>query len=279
VKVSVNESNVTEIFKNVEKTRSQKQETYKMTKIDENTTRIEVVYDEIDHSKTKLIQKVRNEAYIDIINTGSEVKIRHTANQRVSDIKDDIVECISKITKKDIQPVVITFEGIRDTTLRTLFFTKLINSIQGYNLENVSKVKLSSKDSISDDEMEEVEGLEDAATCFIKKASYDGDNLLNSPEYKQLEKKGYFITCIKWVSLEKGKNPNKIEMEALFDQPEKGSGYKYSVKGIYKLKNAGYTQLRPVQEDEETPLLSKIETASNKIFQEIIKEEFLKKVN
>jgi hypothetical protein len=271
IKEHVSTENITEAFKILKQYRSQKQEKYQMTQVDQNTVRIGIKYDEIDHSKTKLIQKIANEASVDIITNETNVKLRYTASSRAVEVKDSIVECFEKIKEKKINPIVITFEGISDTNLRTRFFTELISDIKGYNLENVSKLKLSSRDSLSIEEQEEIEDLEDEIVSFIRKVSYDGNHLLNSPEYKQLEKIGYFITCIRWILIERGKNPNKVEIEALFDHPEKGTGYKYSIRGIYRAKDGYYTHLRPAKPEEEKIVLSKIEASSNKIFNNILK--------
>lgn len=277
INLAITDANIMDICKGVEKQRSAKHERCVTTRIDDDTTRIEVVYNEIDHSKTPMIQKVTSQAVFDIIKTKSGIKIRHTANHKAADIKGDIIDTIKKTIKIDVKPITISFEGIKNTAVRTLFFTKLISSITGYDVENVSKIKLNSKDSISSEELEEVEAMEDDLICFIRKVSYDGNHLLNSPEYKQLEKKGYFITEIRWILIEKGKNPDKVEIEVSFDQPEKGIDYKYTVRGVYRHKKGGYTQLRPARVDEEANIMAKIENASIKIFQDIIKSAATKK--
>lgn len=272
INTNLSDENINEIYKTVAANRPVNHEKFNIKKIDENITRIEVVYDEIDHSKTKMIQKVSNEAYIDIINIGGETKFRYTANQRMEEIKRALISVVPSIIKKEVVNSVVTFENIADTGYRTQFFTRLIANISGFDLETVTKVKLSSKQIKSDDSEAETEAeeLEDEITDFIKSASFDGNGLLQSPIYKQLEEKGYFITLIRWVSIEKGKNPNKYEMETSFENSDKGSGFKYAIRGIYRNKGTSYTQKRPVKEDEERILLAKIENSSKSVFVEII---------
>lgn len=276
INTSLTEENVSEVYKTVIGNRNANQEKFNIKKIDENTTRIEIVYDEIDHSKTKLIQKVTNEAYIDIINVGGETKFRHTANQHIEEIKKELLSTIHSVLNKEIINSIISFANIADTGYRTQFFTKLISNIRGCDLETVTKVKLSSK-TINTDESEtdfeeetEAEELEDEITDFIKSASFDGNGLLQSTIYKQLEEKGYYITLIRWISVEKVKNPNKYEMETSFENSGEGSGFKYSVRGIYRNKGNSYTQKRPVKEEEERVVLGKIEESSKNVFKEII---------
>lgn len=274
ISTNLTEENINEIYKTATGKRPVNQEKYNMKKIDKNTIRIEIIYDEIDHSKTKLIQKVTNEGFIEIIQVGGETKFRHTANQRIEEIKKDIMSTISILLKKEIPGSIISFENIIDTGFRTQFFTKLIANIKGFDLETVTKVKLSGRNAKSEeidtDSEEETEQLEDEITDFIKSASFDGNGLLQSIIYKQLEEKGYYITLIRWISIEKAKNPNKYEMETSFEDSDKGNGFKYSIRGIYRNKGNSYTQKRPVKEDEERMLLGKIEESSKSVFKDII---------
>ena len=272
LEATISEDQIGELYKLVCAERAAFQERFSITSLDSQTSHIDISYDEIDHSKTKLIQKVTGEGGIDLIRSGGEVKIRYTASNRVTDIKEMMIKGIEKIAKKQVAKIEIDFSGVPDTRLRTLFFTKLISNIVGYTLHDVSKVKVNTKTHDDSYEDEEAEKIEDELSGFISKATFDGSSLLNSTLYKEMEEKGYFITSIRWIAEEMSKTPNRVEFDAMFEDGDECSGFKYSVHGVYKHRSSGYTQLRPAPKEEEKILLAKVESASVKLYSDLLSE-------
>lgn len=272
LEATISEDQIGELYKLVCAERAVFQERLSITSLDEQTTHIDISYDEIDHSKTTLIQKVTGEGGIDLIRSGGKVKIRYTASNRVADIKESVVKNIEKIAKKKVDKVEIDFSGVPDTRQRTIFFTRLISEIVGYTMLDVSKVKVNTKTHNDSFEDEEAEKIEDELSGFISKATFDGSSLLNSPLYKEMAEKGYFITSIRWIAEEISKTPNRVEFDAMFEDGDECSGFRYSVHGVYRHKSNGYTQLRPAQKDEEKNLIAKVEIASVKVYSEMLRE-------
>jgi hypothetical protein len=108
------------------------------------------------------------------------------------------------------------------------------------------------------------------ALALVKNVALKGETLLASEEYQSLTKKGFFITSIIWRSvLHKAPQP-MVEFEAAFEEPMQGKGFKYFVRGAYRLVELEYTKtIRPVTAGDKETYLGIIEETAAKVIREL----------
>lgn len=253
-------------------------------------TKIKVEYTELDHGKTLLRQRRAKEAEVEIYKVGQEIRLRYPANERLESIVNSLVTSMQKDDEPPIQQEIIDLSGF-DKERRTLFFKSLLSGLNGYEFSDVIKVAVDNEivdvefsdagsdatDSELDDE--EDSGLEVAelraemaagVKSFLKSAALDGTGVLHSKELQQFLDSGFFISRVIWQATQKIKNGNKVEIEAMLENPSKGTGFRYSVKGYYPCKKDGthtFTR-RQAAETIKKSVLAVIEDAAMKAFWE-----------
>lgn len=253
-------------------------------------TKIKVEYTELDHGKTLLRQRRAKEAEVEIYKVGQEIRLRYPANERLESIVNSLVTSMQKDDEPPIQQEIIDLSGF-DKERRTLFFKSLLSGLNGYEFSDVIKVAVDNEivdvefsdagsdatDSELDDE--EDSGLEVAelraemaagVKSFLKSAALDGTGVLHSKELQQFLDSGFFISRVIWQATQKIKNGNKVEIEAMLENPSKGTGFRYSVKGYYPCKKDGthtFTR-RQAAETIKKSVLAVIEDAAMKAFLE-----------
>lgn len=99
---------------------------------------------------------------------------------------------------------------------RTLFLTELISNLLDYSLQNVTQIRIESKVAKVDaTELEkkssskEKKKAEQELMGVVENVALKGQSLLTSPEYQDLNKKGFYITSITWTAIHKH-SPHEI---------------------------------------------------------------------
>lgn len=258
------------------------------------STKIKVEYTELDHGKTLLRQRRAKEAEVEIYKVGQEMRLRYPANDRLEAIVDSLVESMQKDEKTPIQQEIIDLSAF-DKERRTLFFKSLLSSLHGYEFSDVTKVAVdneiddvefseeggsdASESELDEEEATANEGVEVAefraevaagVKSFLKSAALDGTGILHSKELQQFLESGFFISRVIWQATQKIKNGHKIEIEAMLENPSRGTGFRYSVKGYYPCKKDGSHTLtrRQAAETLKKSVLGVIEDAAMKAFLE-----------
>lgn len=253
-------------------------------------TKIKVEYTELDHGKTLLRQRRAKEAEIEIYKVGQEIRLRYPANERLESIVNSLVTSMQNDDEPPIQQEIIDLSGF-DKERRTLFFKSLLSGLNGYEFSDVIKVAVDNEivdvefsdagSDTTDSELDDEEdgGLEVAelraemaagVKSFLKSAALDGTGVLHSKELQQFLDSGFFISRVIWQATQKIKNGNKVEIEAMLENPSKGTGFRYSVKGYYPCKKDGshtFTR-RQAAEAIKKSVLGVIEDAAMKAFLE-----------
>lgn len=256
-------------------------------------TKIKVEYTELDHGKTLLRQRRAKEAEVEVYKVGQEIRLRYPANERLESIVNSLVASMQKDDESPIQQEIIDLSGF-DKERRTLFFKSLLSGLDGYEFSDVIKVAVDNEivdvefsdagsdttDSELDDEQDEEDGGLEVAELraemaagvksFLKSAALDGTGVLHSKELQQFLVSGFFISRVIWQATQKIKNGNKVEIEAMLENPSKGTGFRYSVKGYYPCKKDGSHTLtrRQAAETIKKSVLAVIEDAAMKAFLE-----------
>lgn len=234
---------------------------------------VNVKYSEVDYGKTRLVQRTPREAGIEFHVEAGKTVIRMPSNDRIKGIFGKLKDRLDGKKKTDIPALRIEIGEFQSSAIRTEFFTSLISNLAGFQLSNVTSVKVEKLKTFQqeneldlDDDQEDEEAKQEAL-ALVKKVALKGETLLASEEYQSLSKKGFFITSIIWRSkLVKPAYP-LVEFEAAFDEPELGKGFKYFVRGAYNMVDKQYTKtVRPVELDDKEKYLTLIEeTAASTI--------------
>lgn len=236
-----------------------------------------VNYTELDYSRTKLKQKRDKQSEFKFTLSDGGLKIRMSSTYHADKIKNLIIEKITEIKQESICEQKIELSGIKTPEGRTSFFTKLIRNLNGFEIYDVSSVKVDreiKKENFEDDEENESEENTDKEEGIVKKALLDGEGLLYSSEYQELCKNGFYISKVTWASRSMENDGPIVEFEASLGNPAEGTDYKYVVKSVRKKKPDGshVKSKRTPSEAEKNEYLRLLEQASWKSLAEIIPE-------
>jgi hypothetical protein len=265
----------------IKKDREKYGETYRVISESNNKSTIKVEYTVLDYAMTRLRQRVEKEGYIEIMKENGRTKIRRPANDKMQEITRDILAELKKTAEKELEEEVISLAHIRDSEIRILFFVSLIRSLSGFELADVTHVRVSRLkdanikeiDTNEIDASEEIEQTEEILIGHVSRAALDGIGLLNSEEYQNLKEKGFFISSLVWKSQEKSGSGNQVVFEASFDNPEDFTSFVYNVKGYYKRTEEGFTVTKlPFNEFEKSSYHRLVEDAAKKALVECNKK-------
>lgn len=256
-------------------------------------TKIKVEYTELDHGKTLLRQRRAKEAEVEVYKIGNQIRLRYPANERLENIVDSLIESIQENEKAPIKQEFVDLSSF-DKERRTLFFKSLITSLDGYEFSDVIRVAVDNEIDVvefseetdfseedADDEQAANDDTADVAELraevaagvrsFLKSAALDGTGVLHSKELQQFLESGFFISRVIWQSTQNAKNGFKVEIEAMLENPSKGTGFRYSVKGYYPCKKDGSHALnrRQASDTIKKPVLAVVEDAAMKAFREL----------
>lgn len=234
---------------------------------------VNVCYSEVDHSKTRLVQRIQKEAKIEFQVEDGRTIIRMPANEKAKEIVEKLKQRLEEKQKAAIPVDLIEIGEFTTSEARTEFFTLLISQLNGFKLSNVTSVKVEpikqapgglELDPEEDDD-DEREAADEDALALIQNVALRGGALLSSEEYQSLVKKGFFITEITWQSTTISAPNQKVEFSAAFDEPTSGKGFKYAVRGVYNFSGGEYTKtMRPVKDERRQVLVYLLEqSASN----------------
>lgn len=246
-------------------------DSYKVVQ-EKGSTKLVVDYTEIDFTKTELNQKSRKTCEIEVTTENGEVKFRLPANKKAKEIASKIKDSLSIIKGEELVEEVISLESIASAEARSYFFEQLLQSIDGYEFDTVSSVDVYHDiDSLSDDDSDEPNHY----AGYINKAVLAGSGVLESAEFNQLHKRGFFIYKLVWTAIDKTDDGDKVEFEALFGEPASCSDFKYLVRGVYNFKDSTkeHNVTRRVATPKEVRELNKLlEKAAKSAYDKVIEK-------
>jgi len=237
---------------------------------------VNVSYSDVDYSKTRLVQRTPKEAGIEFHIEGKKTIIRMPSNAKAKSIVENFKGRFDGKKKTDIPVLRVDLSEFATAAERTRFFTFLISTLNGFSLDNVTSVKVEpikkelDEDALGLDDDQGKEEAKQEALALIKNVALRGESLLLSEEYQSLQRKGFFITSIIWRSKQLSFPFPIIEFEAAFEEPELGTGFKYSVRGALNLSDGEYTKtLRPIDAEMKQSLLSLLEETAGKAIEQL----------
>lgn len=237
------------------------------TRSSENGYNITVNYKVHDFNKSEFRQVTNKDATIEIVKDNDRFLIRHPNNKNVKSYVESFIEKIDEKSDGKVEIYKLSLQSISDPKVKTEFLSRLINSIDGFELYDVNDVyvyhpKESLEDDDLDDEDEEIDVFsksESLSGTHISKASLTGRGILESDELHQLYENEFYLYRIIWQSKRANSVDSDIyEFEVTFTDPEKMSGFSYIIKGYLKYKGYGEYARRVQLNPEDSGLLNEL---------------------
>ncbi|MBP1152549.1 hypothetical protein [Methylocaldum sp. RMAD-M] len=242
---------------------------------------VNVVYDEFNRSRTRLLQRERQEADIEFLVQDGQTVVRLPATDKAKKIVAALKENVERRRKETIDEERVELTGLATPELRSKFFTRLISSLPKFRLRNVMSLKVSShlsEDGEEDEALDLEEDDEVAAgaemfAAVVHSMHMSGQNLVQSQEYKDLTARGFYITAISWRSESEGNPPDIIQFDAGFQDRKRGTGFKYAVQGAFRAHKGSHRKtIVHVSDMEKAKLLALLELTARQVLINLLEE-------
>lgn len=207
---------------------------------------------EIDHSKTKALQREEKEYAIEIDPTSAQPSIQFTHNPKAREFVADLIKQLKPGPDAEIESP-IDLGAIKDPAMRTEFFLKLRRLMPGFRQIDVQDIKVDRRveepvesDAENDETEDTDEQAQEEAKAMVKSAAFQGHSLLSSELYQKMREMGYYVYRMQWSSIETDSSGRLMEFEAGFENPILANSFHYDVKRVFpneQDKTAGLTQL------------------------------------
>ncbi|MCB8823288.1 hypothetical protein [Microvirga rosea] len=273
IPVALTNEEITEIVRNY-KNEVQGEEDVTIQRRRAQDVYVNVAYDEVDYSKTRLIQRQRRDAGIEFVIGEGKTTIRMPATEKARSIVNKICHQASRLKLQDLRSHEISLEAL-SADQRTTFFVNLMRSISGYQLQTVVTIKCASEDDSIEDDFDDIDleterSVESDIVIKINSVALSGMNLLQSEEYQTLKRNGFFITAVTWRALQKGKPNDLLQFDVSFEEPRQGKGFKFGVRIARRLADGSLTtDFKPLEAHRQPPMWTLVENTSSNVLEEI----------
>ena len=164
---------------------------------------LDVRYQEVDLARTRLRQRQTREAHIEFTEVGGETVVILPATPKAQRVAESLAEKLSALRQQPIAPERIDLSSVPDQALRSSFFTRLIVEIEGFTLDNVTRVNVDLHKSPqtlpeTSEDLEAEDAARETASAtmlgVVNAVALKGDSLTTSVDYQQLQARGFFTT-------------------------------------------------------------------------------------
>ncbi len=231
-----------------------------------------VEYADMDYSRTRLIQRQRQDATIEFFQQGGKTIVRLPASEKSKRIVEDLTGRIESRRRAPITREAIELDADFTADERTMFFMRLISELPGHRLYGVTNLKIAPslrpEAELDEDDLDEDVRAEasEELLVIVRSMALSGENLIASKEYLSLKERGFYITSITWKTRQTTIPYDIPHLHAEFEDGENGKSFKYSVKGAYRFQEGDYTKTaRPVDDGERESLYQLVESAARTI--------------
>lgn len=273
LKADSSQDDITKLCHKIARNSSDDNESYKVVK-HENTTSLVVSYTDIDFTKTELRQRTSMTCIVELESNGNEIIVRQPASKKGNEIFSKVKDALENEKGEALNEEKVSLENIIFPEARSYFFDRLINLLEGYELEDVTSIDVYHHiDDLTGDDDDDDDEISENITGYIRKAVLSGGGVLTSSEFSQLHNKGFFISKIIWKAIDKLPQGDMIEFEALFGDAASCTDYKYLVRGVYNYKEkTGMHNVtrRAASRIEVSSLTKKLEEASKKAYTSVL---------
>ena len=246
-----------------------------------NDFSMDLKYDEVDLSRTRLRQRQHREAALEFKVRNGETVLIYPSNEKVTLVIETLIERARAAKQSPIPVEEVDLSFIKDYDLRTKFFQELMKSVPGFALQDVTQVQVDRKHQDETDNTDEADDTEDEKKAveeeikgIVKDIALRGTSLHTSDEYRRLREQGYFLTSLQWSARRKNSPFEIVQFDAGFDDPFAGVGYRYGVR-TWKLalESGMYAKSwATIPAEDKVKLSSLLQQASMTVFLAIKKE-------
>ena len=230
-----------------------------------------VEYEDIDYSRTRLIQRQPQDASIQFSQQNGKTVIRLPASEKSKRVVEDLTGRLECRRKSAVIREAIELDANFTAEERTTFFTRLMSELQGHKLHGVTNLRIAPSQMSDDADQLDLDEDERAAAeremlVVVRSMALSGENLIASAEYQGLRSRGFFITSITWKAAQVAPPYDIAHLHAEFDEGEAGRGFKYSVKGAFRFQGGVHTKtVRPVDDTEREKLYVLMEDTARRV--------------
>lgn len=229
-------------------------------------------YDELDYSRTRLAQRQRKQAQIEVKVESGRTVIRMPANEKAKGFVETITSKIESLKKEKLPSKQISLSGLTEPAQRNEFFLKLINSVARHKLQTVTAVKVNTFNRTpKDDEFEDTVGEVNAELlAVVNNVALGGENVVLTDEFKQLTGRGFFIVALTWRAIQEDEPKDLIRFNVSFDDPVAGRGIKYAVRHAKRVDGDRFaTSFKRLSDQRESAMFGALEAAANSALAEL----------
>jgi len=189
-----------------------------------------VQYDEFDFSRTNLLQRQSKVAEIEFSFANDQVRVRLPSTDKAKDIVAKVIDLLERDQKATFQQMKISV-GDLPAEFRTRFFLQLTSQMEGYRTDTVTKLKVATmQESPSEEEDDAVDEAASEMLHLVRNVALTGENLLASPQYRQLTESGFFVTSMTWRATQLDEPQDRVQFEVSFEDGPAGTGFRYLVR-------------------------------------------------
>jgi hypothetical protein len=244
---------------------------------------LELSYSEIDYSRSRLIQRKEKTTEVKLYIENGTILSRYPADAKAKELFESVRKKLEESLKCEVSTRTVQLSDLNEASQRSQFFFSLMKNLKGFVLANVTNVKVDSfiepyvqdeedqEDSDDDQENDDkirIREAEGEMLGVIKQVVLQGESVLTSPIFQDLQRRGYFLSSCVWQSKQVVEPYSLVEFEAAFEDSQKGDGFKYNIRGEYhNIGEKGFTKTRrPITDQEHREYLRNLEqTAYNTI--------------
>lgn len=208
-------------------------EQYTVRQVNNSSLEVSVKYIDPDHSRAEALQVREREVKILVEQVDNRLVVRHHSTDKGDDIAKELIDRLLPDEEARKRVKALNFSGIRDAKTRTKFFRDLAYGMKDFVLRDVPSLKVfrfTEKPEKSDNTEEEEE---EQVSANIKKVFLSGTDIMHCPEYIELEKRGFFISSMTWVSELSDDNKEHFEFTAGFNDPDAPTNIAYAATGKF----------------------------------------------
>jgi hypothetical protein len=226
-----------------------------------------IEYEEFDHSRTRLFQRQQKSAELEVTVEGGQVRMRLPSTEKAKKIAARVIDLIEREKKATYRQQEVSVTDL-PPELRSRFFLRLMTTMSGYRPETVTRLKVtsSSRDEEDDDDTLDGESTDSASTKMlhlVENVALKGENLLASPQYRQLAESGFFITSMTWRAEQTADPRDRVQFDVSFEDGKAGFGFRYLVRIAELSRRGAYPQqFKAPSDTKKKQLFDLIETTA-----------------
>lgn len=240
---------------------------------------VRVQYPAFDRTRSRLLQRTQREVTIKFEHASGGVRIRYPANAKSEEIVERILSRMPNPPTSDAR-FRLSLAGMTSPKDRTRFFLELVQGLEGYEVENISRVKalpadaIQEPDDIEDEEPDLIEPEKAAFVAKVKEVALRGTLLDQSSQLKALLDSNFFIAGVSWVARQATASGLRVALEAKFSNGSRGEGFEHKLTKVHERMDGGQFKKtgRAPTEDEKEGIARVVEDSAVSLVNKISSE-------